>query len=67
MNKKQENVFGYIDDLNDNELADLKNQLASDIEFLKEINDKKNRDFEIERLRYASKLLNERKQKTKKI
>lgn len=56
------NVFGYIDDLNVNELVHLQEQLISDIEYLKQINDKKNLEFEIERLRRVVKVLKDRKE-----
>ena len=59
MKDNKPNVFGYIDDLTEEELLNLQDQLVDDIEYLKEIKDRKNSDFEIERLRYVKKVLKE--------
>ena len=67
MEDNSQNIFGYIDDLSNSELNQLQEQLVSDIEYLKQINDKKNLDFEIERLRYVVKVLKERKQNQEQI
>ena len=67
MKDNSQNVFGYIDDLNNSELNQLQKQLVSDIEYLKQINDKKNLDFEVERLRHVVKVLKERKQNQEQI
>ena len=55
-----ENVFGYIDELNNEELYNLKEQIIKDIEFLKKTKNKNDLNFEIERLRYISNLLKSR-------
>lgn len=55
-----ENVFGYIDELNNEELYNLKEQIIKDIEFLKKTKNKNDLIFEIERLRYISNLLKSR-------
>ena len=67
MKETRQNIFGYIDDLSNSELNQLQEQLVSDIEYLKQTNDKKNLDFEIERLRYVVKVLKERKQNQEQI
>lgn len=67
MEDNSQNIFGYIDDLSNSELNQLQEQLVSDIEYLKQTNDKKNFDFEIERLRYVVKVLKERKQNQEQI
>lgn len=63
MQEKEENVFGYIDDLDEDELCNLQEQLIEDIEYLKQINDRKSLNFEIERLRYLKKVLETKKEK----
>ena len=65
MEEKENNVFGYIDELNKEELYKLQDVLVSEIENLKYQNDRKNLDFEIERLRYVKKELKEKEEKQK--
>lgn len=62
MDEINQNLFKYIDDLDNEQLVSLQNQIIADIEYLKEIKDKKNLDFEIERLRYIRNLFKERKE-----
>ena len=57
-----QNVFGYIDELDDEDLRNLKEQLMNDIEYLKQTKDNKNQlSFELDRLKYVKKLMEERK------
>lgn len=60
MDEITQNLFKYIDDLDNEQLINLQNQIIADIEYLKEIKDKKNLDFEIERLRYIRNIFKER-------
>jgi len=60
MEKKEYNLFGYIDELAIEDLYMLQQSLLQDIEYLKMQNNDKQLDFEIERLRYVNKLVKEK-------
>ena len=62
---EENNVFGYIDELTKEELYKLQDVLVNEIENLKYQDDRKNLEFEIERLRYVKKVLKEKEEKQK--
>ena len=59
MNKQYENLFGYLDELTFEELCNFQKVLISDIEYSK-IKKDNNIDFEVERLKYVTKLIEQK-------
>ena len=66
MNNDIQDVLSYIDELNDDELKNLKDQIIRDIDFLKHTNNENQLNFETERLKRISKVLKERDENYKK-
>ena len=60
MNNDIQDVLSYIDELNEDELKNLKDQIIRDIDFLKHTNNENQLNFETERLKRISKVLKER-------
>ncbi len=53
-------LFSYIDELDDDEIINFRNELISDIEYLKETKNNYQLEFEFIRLKYVEDLINQR-------
>ena len=60
MKDNNDYLFCYIDELDNMELINFTDELLSDIEYLKEIKEKNQLEFEFRRLGYALNIIKER-------